>query len=510
MELLHCAVLLALIFQAECEVSVSQKSVEVRPGDEARLSCATSSPVAFCAFSSPSGDNYILQTGLVYDGDRISKDGEEEGVCAVKITNIQEKDNGVWKCSLTLNENNKARQVEETVKVVVSRAPSNVHIEIDDAPTSELVVNFREKKDQQIACIADGARPAATFSWMLGQDAHLGRVEDRAAVELEDRRTRQVQVLHYEAEPGHNGQAITCIVHHAGFTTADKEANKNLASLDLDIKFQPVAADQPVAFYNLQVGETKDVLISFRAHPRPTEVFWSLHDESRVGEGSESLSKRYRAEVLKEGPNDGQYTAKLTISAVTEEDAGTTNELSVTNELGTTIYPFTLSLGDKPAAVAGTGPVIAIVARSQGMLCFADPPKPEEDKEKAVEKEEGETESAKGEDAAKDETDEAAIEDGESGEIINNNTSATKAKSVTARVTSLLSAVKKSVGGRKEKYSEAGGEGGELQEGKENGVATEDDLQYADLDKSAMSSAATVAVENEKTVYAEIRPETKE
>ena len=28
----------------------------------------------------------------------------------------------------------------------------------------------------------------------------------------------------------------------------------------------------------------------------------------------------------------------------------------------------------------------------------------------------------------------------------------------------------------------------QLQEGKENGVATEDDLQYADLDKSAMSS----------------------
>ena len=54
------------------------------------------------------------------------------------------------RCSLTLNENNKARQVEETVKVVVSRAPSNVHIEIDDAPTSKLVVNFREKKDQQV------------------------------------------------------------------------------------------------------------------------------------------------------------------------------------------------------------------------------------------------------------------------------------------------------------------------------------------------------------------------
>jgi len=90
--------------------------------------------------------------------------------------------------------------------------------------------------------------------------------------------------------------------------------------------------------------------------------------------------------VLKDGPNDGMFTARLTITEVIEADAGGSNELSVTNELGTTKYPFTLSLGDRPAA-AGTGPVIAIVivaiiiiivilvavvARSQGLLCFAD------------------------------------------------------------------------------------------------------------------------------------------
>jgi len=81
------------------------------------------------------------------------------------------------------------------------------------------------------------------------------------------------------------------------------------------------------------------------------------------------------------------FTAKLIINEVMEEDAGSENKLTVTNELGTTVYPFTLSLGDKPASAAGTGPVIAIVivaiiiiivivvaviARSQGMLCFAD------------------------------------------------------------------------------------------------------------------------------------------
>ena len=61
-----------------------------------------------------------------------------------------------------------------------------------------------------------------------------------------------------------------------------------------------------------------------------------------------------------------------------------------------------------------------------------------------------ETESAKGEETTKDEVDEATVED---GEMINNNKE-TKTKSVTAKMTSLLSAMKKSVGSRKEKYSE--------------------------------------------------------
>merc|ERR1712038_1033387 len=195
--------------------------------------------------------------------------------------------------------------------------------------------------------------------------------------------------------------------------------------------------------------------------------------------------------------------------------------------LGTTFYPFKLSLGEKPAPGTGTGPVIAIVvvaiiiiviivitviARSQGMLCFADPPKTDYDKEKAVEKEEGsETESAKGEEVAKEEKDEVSVED---GEIRNNNTK----KSVSERMTSLFSAVKSRVGGRREKYSEGGESEVKLplqdNEGKENGIETDerkdDSIVYADLDKSAMSEGSSVAVENEKTTYAEIKPGTKE
>lgn len=85
-------------------------------------------------------------------------------------------------------------------------------------------------------------------------------------------------------------------------------------------------------------------------------------------------------------------------------------------------------------------------------------------------------------------------------------------------MTRIFSAVKSRVGGRREKYSEGGESEVKLplqdNEGKENGVETDerkdDSIVYADLDKSAMSEGSSVAVENEKTTYAEIKPGTKE
>jgi len=398
MELVQFAVLLAVIFQADCQAS--QKSIEVRTGDEAELSCSTSPhPIQFCAFTAPDGTNFFLKKNIPYEGGRITYAGEDETTdCAVKISSVEEKDNGEWKCSITTLVNGQGVNVENAVSVIVSRPPSDVHIEVDEVAASNLIVDFRQSKSKKISCIADGARPAATFSWTLGEDRFEGRVEDRAAVPHQDGTVRQVQVLHYEADPAHNGKAISCIVDHKGFNRQDIEMNKNMATVDLDIQFQPVAADKPQSFYNLIVGEKKEILISFRAHPRPTQVFWTMYDKSNVNEGAESLNKRFTADVLKDGPNDGMFTARLTITEVIEADAGGSNELSVTNELGTTKYPFTLSLGDRPAAasavsgaqggvVSGTGPVIAIVivaiiiiivilvavvARSQGLLCFAD------------------------------------------------------------------------------------------------------------------------------------------
>jgi len=548
MEILHCAILLAVLVQAQCEVPVEGlESVEVREGEEAILSCTTPSDILFCTFRSPSDETFNMKPGLPYEDGRIVYHGtDEKKECGLKVTNVKEKDNGEWKCLITALLDGSAKKGEKAAIITVAKPPSDIHIEVDGETTAAVIVNYPENKERKVKCVAAGGRPAASFSWMLGGDQFSGPVQDLENTVNEDGTSTQAQVLTYESQPSHNGMQLTCIVNHKGYSEEQLAAQRNRVTLDLDVQFKPVDAEKPQTFYNLAVGKEHVVLMNFRAHPRPSELHWAMHGDVIVAEGSESVNQRFKADILTDGPSDGMFTAKLTILNVEQADAGTENNLVVTNELGTTSYPFTLSLGEKPAAApavsdsqenggvpspteAGSGPVIAIVivaiiiivviivaviARSQGMLCFADPPKTEEDKEKAVEKEEGDTESAEHVEGAKDEKDAASVEDG--AVPINNNNK----KSVTARVTSLLSAMKKSVGSKKEKYAESESEvkvplqeSEEKKEGEdEEGEKKDDTIVYADLDKSAMSEGTrpSVTVENELSEYAEIKPQTKE
>jgi len=404
MELLHCAILLAVIIQAQASVSVAGlESVEVRAGEEAMLSCTTQSDLAFCQFEDPAGETFILSSDSVYQDGRLSYHGKDpKKDCGIRIGNVKESDNGNWTCKLYIKHEGNTINVKKQAAVIVSKPPTSIHIEVDGAQKSEEVINFTESKSRKVSCVSDGARPAVKFSWMLGEDPYTGEVKDLADQTKEDGSVKQVQEVQYTAEPGHNGKRLVCSVENRGFTQEDIAQGRNQAGLQLDVQFQPVAADQPEIFYNVKTGETKDILMNFRAHPRPSTVIWRLPKGVELLESAESLDKNFKAERLMDGPMDGKFTAKLVIKDVTEEIAKSDMKLEVTNALGTTVYPFKLSLGEKPApappavsgdkgslttTATGTGPVIAIVvvaiiiiviivitviARSQGMLCFAD------------------------------------------------------------------------------------------------------------------------------------------
>ena len=124
----------------------------------------------------------------------------------------------------------------------------------------------------QVSCVSDGARPAVKFSWRLGEDPYTGLVKDLPAQASPDGSLKQVQELQYTAEPSHNGKRLVCSVENSGYTQQDIAQQINQVGLELDVQFQPVAADHPETFYNVKTGESKDILMSFRAHPRPTSV----------------------------------------------------------------------------------------------------------------------------------------------------------------------------------------------------------------------------------------------
>lgn len=389
MELLHCAILLAVIIQAHGSVSVAgPESVEVRAGEEAILSCTTQSEMEFCQFEDPAGETFILKEGTTYQSGRLSYHGQDpKKECGIRIENVQESDNGNWTCKLYIKHDGNLVNVKDQASVIVSKPPTSIHIEVDGVQKTAEVINFSESKSRKVSCVSEGARPAVKFTWRLGDEPVTGRVKNLPVQTSPDGSVKQVQELELTAEPSHNGKTLVCSVENRGYTQEDIAQQRNTVGLELDVQFQPVAADHPETFYNIKTGESKDILMSFRAHPRPTSVQWRLPKGVKLLESAESLDKNFKAEMLQDGPSDGMFSAKLIVNVLTEEIAKSDMRLEVTNALGTTFYPFKLSLGEKPAPGTGTGPVIAIVvvaiiiiviivitviARSQGMLCFAD------------------------------------------------------------------------------------------------------------------------------------------
>merc|ERR1711981_1485152 len=218
------------------------------------------------------------------------------------------------------------------------------------------------------------------------------------------------QTITYTSMPEHNGRTLSCVVSHKGYSQEALAAGKNKDSVALDIRFKPVASTQDTDFYGMVIGEPFEVLMSFKSHPKPTEFHWKMHDETIVPMGG--TNNRFTSAVLEDGPHAGHYTAKLTIDKVTKEDQESENVLVVQNDLGETQYKFSLGVGERPPVAgsnldavvpsideASSGPVtaivivaliiviiivVAVVARAQGILCFADKNVGEENEKSAA------------------------------------------------------------------------------------------------------------------------------
>ena len=74
-----------------------RERVEVRAGEELRLTCNTQSDLQFCQFEDPAEEMFILSSDSVYQDGRLSYHGEDPRKdCGIRIGNIKESDNGNW------------------------------------------------------------------------------------------------------------------------------------------------------------------------------------------------------------------------------------------------------------------------------------------------------------------------------------------------------------------------------------------------------------------------------
>jgi len=372
-----------------------------------------------------------------------------------------------------------------------------------------------------VDCVATGARPAVEFNWYIGEtklNAHIKLSEE----EGEDGKKTYISTLQFSAAPKHDGEELKCEAVHQGYSVQAIADEANWAKAQLNLEFMPVnSAKTKETFYGLKEGEKGQARIKFRANPKPTQGQWVI-GETVVPIGAGSVDSKFMSSQILDGDDEGEYQVELTIVQMVPELADKTYQLEVTNSVGTTTYQFELKITEKPKAEGANTTVIGIIilvviivlvggvtiiARAKGIWCFGGKKAKDEDAEQAVDKEGSDTESAEDGTAGKDET--GNKEDTNEAKKDEPKKSATSG--VVTRVTNLFAVMKKSVKKPKDgKYSAETPESEmKLHENEEKKETENDNVVYADLDKSALGTGGTRrdANESEKTEYAEIRPQ---
>jgi len=503
--------------------SINHSDFTEKQGEAAKIICAINVAQKICVFNSPSGTPYGVIEGAKYEKDRIKGlITTNPNECGLEIQNIEEKDNGEWTCTLTGlgPDDGNLESASGKIRVVVANPPTDLYLEKEgERVTDRVQMNLDSGKQTTVNCVTSGARPAPKFIWYIGNDklnANTEVIEENGLVKSS---------LEYNADPIHNGQQLKCEIEHMGYTTQALADSENEVSAELDLTFKPEPAPKPEVFYNQKIGAVQTVMIKFKANPAPTEGTWKI-GETEVAVGGDQGS--FKSSSFQVGDVEGDHTVQLTFT-MTEDLARKPYTLQVKNALGEQTYAFELASSKIPepadsskssptanenidkggATVVGIVVVVVVIiiiagitifARAKSILCFKAKARSDDDAERAVDKEGSDTESAEDTTATKDEAkpeEEAKKDDKKAA-----------GPTVVARMSNLFAAVKKSVKKPKEnKYTAETPESEMKLHDNEEKKEGDDQVLYADLDKSALGSGTNAPADGESTEYAEIRPQ---
>ncbi|XP_052121220.1 fasciclin-3 isoform X3 [Frankliniella occidentalis] len=363
------------VFPAESVVSV---------GQNVSMLCRVSVPIQYCrivvpGLEAPLNLNPVRgptpPSNAVYLGD-----GLEKGHCGVSIPSVEDKYNGVFKC--TVGVATEAHESEGAMVVVVARAPKV-------PPVMELTRprdpqdSYQEGERFLATCEVPEGRPAANITWFIGDDPVT---EDLARPEIFENRKDNLfsirQNLTREVRWSDNGKELRCVASHPiiGMDPARTTARKRI-----NVKFAPKPAPGDLEQFGFIEGEEGLIAVRIKANPKPS-FLWTVGREN-IDEGSLDTTGHFEVGFA-EPKGYGEWETKLHIRPVTKDDVEREYRVQATNTIGQQDYVVRISTSSQPRAMAemGAGAIVGIViavllvlliifivvfARATGRWCFA-------------------------------------------------------------------------------------------------------------------------------------------
>jgi len=373
------------------------EDITVKRGDESIMLCTADTEALACVFQSPTGQSFSMLKGAKYE-DRIEQYGLKKEDCGLRITSVQDADNGLWTCTVTgKGVSGNFETGNGKIQVIVAIPPTTVHLEQDgQIVNGKINLNLDSGKQTFVDCVASGSRPAPEFNWYIGNEKIRANAVNSEATD-DNGDIKYMSKLEYNADPKHNGQQLKCEVEHMGYSLQQITDQENFAEADLDLQFKPEEGGKaPEVFYGMQEGTEETIRIKFKANPKPTVGTWKI-GETTVPIGASSVDSKFSSSQVNPAELQGDYQVELTFN-MEEKLAGKPYTLEVTNDHGTTQYTFQLKLGEAPPPngdgrspvvpidlESANAPVIGIVilvviiiliagitilARAKSMLCF--------------------------------------------------------------------------------------------------------------------------------------------
>jgi len=134
---------------------------------------------------------------------------DKDKECGVLITNIEDKDNGRWKCNVGVVENSEVSTASGMANISIATAPDSILLE---KPFDQLSTNFTFGTVYDVKCVVKNAKPAPEYVWMIGEEKLEGKTLNEELFVDPSGLSIFSQILKYKPSREHGNKTIRCVV----------------------------------------------------------------------------------------------------------------------------------------------------------------------------------------------------------------------------------------------------------------------------------------------------------